>query len=361
MIYFWSIIGLAGLVVVLCPALVLIHFYCRHTKPLVYKTCPGFIKKPQLGPYYVSVKRKLADYYPLDGQGGLLARHAPTGEWYYDPLTNAHRALGHYEVFVQTSDPRSRQEFLRWANNLKAHGRLREDGAMVWEYHIRDYAGQKTPWLHAMAQGQVIMVMCRAFQETQEQEFLNLALAASRPFLLDVSEGGVRSTDPYRGVFYEEYAYHEENKQHHTLNGMMSALMGLHDLWKVSREPWVRKLFDEGTQTIRRNLTAYDFPFCSSYDLRHEHGQPLPYFQSRYNSVHVTHLRILAAMTDDPFFALVAERWNQKLRDPFNRLCLTAWYPRFKLQDLRKEIRLTGSLSKVVANNLFRLGKRLTR
>jgi len=360
MIWLWWILGIGCLLTALGPILVLLHFYCRHTKPLVYNTYTDWIAKPALGPYYMSVKRKLAIEYPRDDQGGLLVRHSPTGEWYYDPLTNAHRALGHYEEFCLTGDAIHRDEFLRWAENLKAHARLRQDGALAWEYHVKDYAGQKTPWLHAMAQGQGIMVLCRAWQETRKQEFLDAALAACQPFLLEVSEGGVRSTDPRRGVFYEEYAYHEENSQHHTLNGMMSALMGLHDLWKVSGEPWVRKLFDEGLETIRKNLNAYDFSFCSSYDLRHEHGQPLPFFQARYNSVHVAHLRILSVMAGDAYLAEVAGRWDRKLRNAADRLRLTAWYPRFKFNDMKKEIQLTGSLAKVIANNLFRLQRRLT-
>ena len=208
-----------------------------------------------------------------------------------------------------------------------------------------------------MAQGQVVAVLCRAYQETNDGRYLDLAKRAAIPFSLDIKDGGVRSIDPVRGVFYEEYAFHEYNKQHHTLNGMLSALMGIYDLWKVTRHDHYRNIFDVGVQTIGNNLMSYDFPFCSSYDLRHEHGE-YPMMQPRYNSVHVAHLKIMAKMTKNPYFETVSEKWNTKLQSKFNRLCYFIFYVTWKLKDLRNDVHNIG-LVKMIRLYRIRLTKRL--
>lgn len=348
---------LAVLLTALAAVAVLIKLYRQQCHPPVYAIYREFIATEKLGPYYVSLAEKLAMTYPEDEKGGPLVENATDGRMQYHLMAHVHRALTHYEAWIETAKIEHRDIFLANVRSILAHGERREDGALVFWWHQQHYANQKIPWLHAMAQGQVIMALCRAYQETDDQEFLQQARAAAVPFGQDVSEGGVRSTDPVRGVFYEEYAFHEPGKQHHTLNGMMSALMGLHDLWKISGDAQVREWFDTGIATIRANLPAYDFPFCSSYDLRHEHGEN-PLLQGRYNAVHVAHLRILAAMTGDAHFETFAARWEKTFDSRFNRLCYFAYYLYWKTRNLRKQVEVAGSWSATIRINLRRLARR---
>ncbi|GBE30110.1 hypothetical protein BMS3Bbin04_01136 [bacterium BMS3Bbin04] len=207
-----------------------------------------------------------------------------------------------------------------------------------------------------MAQGVIISVLARAYETTRDERYLELARKTMICFDRDVQDGGVRC-EAKRGVFYEEYAFVETNKQHHTLNGMLAALFGLYDLHKVCGDETARRLFDEGTATIRANLPAFDLQFITSYDLRHEYGEP-PLLVSRYHQMHVGQLTILAGMTGDQYFQGVADVWDRKLMDPINRLRLTMWYGGHLWRELRKKIDeedLTGLTSAFAQRVMSRL------
>lgn len=331
--------------------------YRQQLKPLHYDVYLEYIQTNDLGPYYISLTNKLDEKFDkIDEHGGPLVL-AVDGKCHYAAIKHAQKALSNYEAYVNTKDISYRDKFLEVVESIIAHGDQGAANSLVYGNTIQSFSNQKVPWLHAMAQGQIIAVLCRAYKETDDQKYLDLAKRAAIPFTRDIADGGVRSIDPIRGVFYEEYAFHEKNKQHHTLNGMMSALMGIHDLWKVSQDLEIKKIFDDGIQTIRNNLMAYDFPFCSSYDLRHEHGE-LPLFQPRYNSVHVAHLKIMSAFTSDPFFEMVSEKWNQKLQSRFNRICYFVYYLTWKCRDLRNDVSNIG-LFKMIWLYRIRITRRL--
>ena len=331
--------------------------YRQQLRSLHYDVYLEYIETDKLGPYYVSLSNKINEKFDRidEHDGPLLLRS--DGILHYLPVKHAHQALANYEAYINIGDDSYRDKFLEVTESIVIHGKEGACGSFVYEHSISDYPNQKVPWLHAMAQGQVIAVLCRAFQESNDSRYLDLAKRAAIPFTLDIKDGGVRSVDPVRGVFYEEYAYHEENKQNHTLNGMMSALMGIFDLWKTTQEVEYKKIFDDGIQTIRNNLMSYAFPFCSSYDLRHDYGE-YPLMQPRYNSVHIAHLEILSALTGDQYFRVVSEKWSQTLQSRFNRYCYFAYYIIWKCRDLRNDLSNIGLL-KMIWLYRIRLTKRL--
>ena len=192
-----------------------------------------------------------------------------------------------------------------------------------------------------MGQGHFLLVLSRAYQETDDDRFIDLGFKALKPFTKDIQDGGVRSHNPQRGAFYEEYAFFENNKQHHTLNGMMSALMGVHDFWKVTRDENVKKLFDEGIATIAKNLDAYEFDFGSSYDLRHEHGEPFN-FIAVYHSVHVSHLKILYSFNKQSLFNEKSKIWDKKLKTPCDRLIVSYHWIIMRIFNMKKSYRVYG-------------------
>jgi len=304
--------------------IVLVRTYVCKTRPLDKAFTVEYLGRPELGPYYMDLTEKMVDHPRRDERGGILELYRPTGEVYFHPIKNTHYAFGLYAQYLDSGSTEKQQEFLKAADAIIASGVLREDGSRVWYYPHQYSPGQRTPWISAMAQGQVVGVMARAFELTGEARYLDCAREALVPFTKRIEEGGVCSDDQSLGVFYEEYAHAGKGYQHHTLNGMTSALFCIHDFWKRTGDEDARRLFDRGVATIRRNLPKYDFPFCSAYDLRQELGWPRPVFSAHYNAVHVAHLRVLARMTGDAYFEGVADCWDRKLRDPCHRLRL-AW------------------------------------
>lgn len=281
-----------------------------------------FLNQPSLGPYYMDLEHKLDHYPNRDIHGGILETYPKTGQRYFHPIRNTHYALALYARYLQIGNVEDREEFLNIANAIIVNGIKREDGSRVWYYPHSYFKGQKTPWISAMAQGQVIAVMARAYECTSDTTYLDAAREAFVPFSKKISDGGVCSDDQSLGVFYEEYAHEELHSQHHTLNGMLSALFGLYDYWKLTGDAEVREAFAVGVNTIKQNLILYDLSFCSAYDLRHVLVCVPPLVSAHYNAVHVAHLHILAAMTGDAYFDNIATCWNNRLEDKLNRLRL---------------------------------------
>lgn len=333
--------------------------YCTVTAPPHKVVNTSFLVRRELGPYYVSVAAKIGEARERDQHGGVLYRQHPGAPAWLHPTKSAHHAFAHYERYLAEGRAADRAELLCVAEALVKGAVRQPDGTATWPYHSSFFPGQRVPWLSAMGQGQGIAVLCRAWEETGDAAFLDTAKSALGVFSRDVADGGVRCADPRRGVFFEEYAFHEEGRRHHTLNGMMAALFGVYDLWKAAGDEAARRIFDEGAAAIRANLAAFHFPFCSSYDLRHEHGQR-PLFQARYNAVHVCHLRILAAMTGDGYFAAVADLWERTLTDTINRLRLASWYLGWKTADVALAVRRHGLVGGV-GDNAARLLRRRAR
>ena len=293
-----------------------------YAEPKIYSL--EFLDQPSLGPYYMNLDHKLVDYPNRDAHGGILETYE--NQEYFHPIRNTHYAFALYARYLDNDIEDDKNEFLRIADAIVANGIKRDDGARVWHYPQSFFPGQETPWISAMAQGQIIAVMARAYECTNNESYLKVAHEAFLPFLKPIADGGVRSDDQLLGIFYEEFAHKECYYQHHTLNGMLSALFGLYDYWKLTGREEVRDAFDLGVATIRRNLVHYDKPFCSTYDLRHVIGNVPPLLVARYHAVHVGHLHILSAMTEDGYFDGVADCWSRKLGDKINRLRLAVAY-----------------------------------
>ncbi len=357
----WVAVGAAIVVagVLASWAGALVWAYRSVTVPPSKVVNTSYLNARRLGPYYVSLLAKLGEARERDQHGGVLYRQHPRGAPWLHPTKSAHHALAHYERYLAEGRAEDREELLRVAEALVRGAVRQADGTATWPYHATFFPDQRAPWLSAMGQGQAIAVLCRAWEESGDERFLATARSALGVFLKEIANGGVRCVDPRRGVFFEEYAFFEEGRQHHTLNGMMAALFGVYDLWKVTGDELPRRVFDEGVATIRGNLMAYHFPFCSSYDLRHEHGQR-PLFQARYHIVHVCHLRILAGMTGDGYFAGVADVWERTLADRINRLRLASWYLGWKAGDVIGAARSYGVL-RGLGDNAARLLRRWRR
>lgn len=339
---------------------VLRDFYIKYTPFKKYKIYLDFIKKDQPGPYQVSLAEKYDLNAPKSENGAIVYKHYLTGDKaIVHPIRNTHVALAYYEHYINENDEADLQRFLDLFEAFLEHKVVLSNGITLWYYPpYKYYENQKVPWTSAMSQGQMLAVLARAFFHTKDQKHLEIGKSVLKSFQVTIEEGGVVYEDDF-GVFYEEFAYWEEDKRNHTLNGMLSALFGIYDFYKVTGLLEAKSVFDIGVKTIKTNLHLYDHGYCSSYDLRHL-VDPVNNFvllQGRYNAVHVGHLKILHTMTDDDYFLAYAEQWDRKLKDPINRLRLTRWYVKYKLFEVRTDINRFG-LFKVLIGNFKRFLKK---
>lgn len=245
---------------------------------------------------------------------GVVGRHC-------SPLTIAHWALGAYDDYLTTSDTPHRDLFLTRNDWLVENQHVTNDGAGTW-YHTADWGRFKGRWASAMAQGFALSSLCRAYQETGDEKYMETARCALKSFGISISEGGLAAIDEAGNVFYEEMVHAPV----HILNGHIFALFGLHDHYRVTSDERARELFEAGVAAVRNRLPDYDVGFWSRYSL----GKPTLYNHWTiaapiYQQIQIDLLRFLFKITDDRTFAHYADRWEAQQRWPVSTLINVAF------------------------------------
>jgi heparosan-N-sulfate-glucuronate 5-epimerase len=202
-----------------------------------------------------------------------------------------------------------------------------------------------------MAQGFALSGLCRAYQETGKQAYLEAASRAFKSFDIPIGLGGFSATDEAGNVFYEEVP---STPPHHILNGHIFALFGLHDYHRATGDDRARELFEAGVTAVRNRLADYDAGFWSRYSLDENRNLSNHWTIAApiYQQVHIDQLRFLYKITGDESLARYAYRWEAQQRWPVSALInvafvvfkdavLVAKRVRGLLSDLRARIRPT--------------------
>jgi hypothetical protein len=130
----------------------------------------------------------------------------------------------------------------------------RPDGGFAYLFDVdADGVPMLAPWISALAQGQAISVLVRAYQLSGGRGYLRAARRALNPFLHPVPAGLTSWWGAHR--WYEEYpAAHPE----HVLDGFMFSLVGLHDLAPRSLTAW--RLWRAGVRGLIAHVQSFDVP-----------------------------------------------------------------------------------------------------
>nr|XP_003228610.1 PREDICTED: D-glucuronyl C5-epimerase [Anolis carolinensis]XP_008120483.1 PREDICTED: D-glucuronyl C5-epimerase [Anolis carolinensis] len=170
-------------------------------------------------------------------------------------------------------------------------------------------------WYSAMAQGQAMSTLVRAFLLTKEQAFLAAALRATAPYKLPSEQRGVKAVFMGRHDWYEEYPTRPSS---FVLNGFMYSLIGLYDLKETAGEALGREargLYERGMDSLKAMLPLYDTGSGTVYDLRHFMLGAAPNLARwDYHTTHINQLQLLSTVDDSPVFREFAKRWKGYLR-----------------------------------------------
>ncbi|NWZ86627.1 GLCE epimerase, partial [Poecile atricapillus] len=170
-------------------------------------------------------------------------------------------------------------------------------------------------WYSAMAQGQAMSTLVRAYRLTGEPAFLSAALRATAPFKLPAERRGVKAVFMERHDWYEEYP---TTPSSFVLNGFMYALIGLYDLKETAGEERGREarlLYERGMESLKAMLPLFDTGSGSVYDLRHFTLGTAPNLARwDYHTTHINQLQLLASVDDAPVFREFVKRWKSYLR-----------------------------------------------
>lgn len=282
----------------------------------------------QLGEYYMLFAEK-ADYSGHHDCAGIpmLNYHGKIG-LQYNPIAIAQWGLGNYNLFCQTRSDERKRRFLAASDWLCACLEPSSHGTWTWNHHFDwEYRSPlQGPWYSALAQGQGISLLVRAYRETGAAAYLEAGERAFTSFLKSTHDGGVTFTDERGNLWFEEYIVSPPT---HILNGFIWAAWGIHDYFLATQNTAARDLFEQAVLTLRTNLDRYDLGFWSLYE---QSGTLLPMVASPfYHRLHVVQLRVMHRLTGDSTFAQFADRWEACARSRANRTRALCYKSAFKL------------------------------
>lgn len=246
---------------------------------------------------------------PFDPDGVVWVDHwqvdPETGEKprVYNPVTTTQYALGKYEQYMHSEETTlaaffTQADWLR--DSMTADGRLEYE----YSYGARDL---EAPWISAMAQGEAISVLVRAWRASGDESYLDAALLAYEPLRIPVADGGAIVTDGGE-LWLEEYP---GTPPSHVFNGHVFAAFGIRDLYLATGEKEYGEAWLLAADTLAAHLHEYEHDGWLRYDL-----SPGDLARAYYYELQLDQVRAMAALTGDARFEEAAERWAAPIDRP---------------------------------------------
>lgn len=188
----------------------------------------------------------------------------------------------------------ARRMLLNCADWLLEHATSYGD-YMLWEYRYPSFYNTNPGWRSSQAQAMGISLLIRTYELTSDPKYLNCAERSLRAFYVSVEDGGVTDKESSEGWWYDKFA-DAECKRPKVLNGMMFALLGIHDFYVKENNKDAKFLFDKGVIALKKSLPKYDAGNWSYYDRL---GKLAPQW---YHNIHIRQLDLLYGITKESIF-----------------------------------------------------------
>jgi len=260
--------------------------------------------------YYLCIEDRLCDghFTRFDAHGvpirGTLANPR------YNVTTVCAYALAHWNLYLNGQDS-ALPTFLAMADWLTQQQASNGAWYYTYDYHF----GIKAPWVSAMAQGEALSVLARAYNATNHAIYREVGNFALSLFEREVASGGVVEEVSLGCVFFEEAP---SSPPSHILNGFLYALFGLYDWQLIAPEP-ACSLWQAGLESLANLLACYDLGYWSRYDLYP--GRPHA-ASFAYHDLHIAQLCALRHMLPAPVPVIndILPGWKGYRRDLHCRL-----------------------------------------
>lgn len=231
----------------------------------------------------------------------------------YNPVTIGGQGIRYYQKYCFNKNINNLSIFLSHADWLVENIRL--DGS--WNITHNKKIGRyilKAPWNSALSQGLGISVLVRAYKETNEEKYIITARKALIPFKKKIKNTGITTENNF-GNFYEEYPLKENPT--HVLNGFITSLFGLYDLYLYDNNIEAKKLFDIGIVTLKKSINLYDKGYWTKYSLnknstlKNHWNLASPWYQK----LHVAQLYAIYKITNDSLFLKYSKKFQNQERN----------------------------------------------
>jgi hypothetical protein len=249
------------------------------------------------------------DDLPRDADG--VRMHEVAGKLYDHPNFQAGDGIANLESYRLTGDEFYLDRALVQARHLVEH-RVESRGAWFYAYtfdfrvHGNPAETMRAPWYSGLAQGKVLSFFSRLATVTDDDQWREAADRTFASFLNPPSatEPWVSRVDKYGLLWLVEYP-HQANpaKSDHVFNGHMSAIVGLWDYYRVSKDPVALGMYDGSITTMRRYLPIIRVPDRASLYCV-PHATPA---SGSYHTLHISQFVFLWLMTGKPEFVGMAD------------------------------------------------------
>lgn len=274
------------------------------------------IEKKFLYPINFSYQLKYRSIYfsPLDDSLIPMRELGGLGRFYLYSRIAAY-GLVNYNEFVKSGQEDYYVNFIRTANWVVGHTK---DG---YYRHSIPLAGMNSGWISCISQGELTSLLSRAFFCTNDEIYYNAARKSIAPFFINIENGGVRSTLPNGGFFFEEYP---GTSIKHVLNGCLYAIAGIIDFIEICKDEQFKQqcidLLHSVCASIDQNIDAWNISGWSTYDY-YQKGTAQNYNTVTYHILHISFLKYLLRYSDKyENIRLMLGIWEASLKSPFKRL-----------------------------------------
>lgn len=236
----------------------------------------------------------------------------------YNITTIAQYALSFYSN-IKLISISERESFLNIADFICDY--INKDGGAPYNFDFDIHGIKlKKPWYSAMAQGQVLSVLARAYLITNDNKYLEKGNSVFEFMINSCSTNLLMFTNKHKDAFlygqnviYEEYV---SDINSYVLNGDLFALIGLYEWYEVTNDKDVLSAFNKGCESILFLLPYYDYNGFTSYDLVHfTLGSNMNYGTSYSHDWHIVLLDALYFYTKNEIFRYYRDKFISYIDD----------------------------------------------
>ena len=182
---------------------------------------------------------------------------------------------------------------------------------LLWCYDYPFAYAPRAGWGSAQAQAVGVQLLLRA-SELKDASYSAPVERLLRAFDVPIEDGGLLDNSDSQVPWFEKFASLDSQRPK-VLNGMLFALLGLHDVAQRTGLESARRQFDVGLRSLLRVIDRYDLGNWSAYDIQ---GKPA---SEHYHRIHVQQLDLLSRIDGDPRLAQWRDRFASYEAPPRSR------------------------------------------
>ncbi|MBI4946958.1 MAG: hypothetical protein HY840_11235 [Bacteroidetes bacterium] len=230
----------------------------------------------------------------------------------YNPTIISNYALQYYTPFDQSKNSETEKYFYNCAQWLINNLTYTDDYALyIFNWQAPFYPQLQTPWTSGIASGSALKVFVYAYKNSHSEKYLEVSKRILKGFYVPIEQGGF-SCQTDSGWWFEEYA-DKNAKGPHVLNGHVSALLGIYDFYRITKNDSAFFLFQQGIKALKHSVHLYDQGEnnWSYYDI---YKKPA---DKKYQRTIVKQMKQLYAITGDSTFYNYCIKWETPLKEPY--------------------------------------------